>query len=382
VFIALIAILIKVDDYMWEYHLNEGCRAGVKLGAETLQADEAAGIQAVIDTLDPFLSRRLNGTLDDPSPDGLAKRVQHPRTWSCSEGTLEVNAELAPHLRHGIFAQPGASFKASIRTSHSGFEPDSDPKGTSIAVKLHGVDGNRLDLGDDYHPKLRELNADSQDFIFAANPWGTFDIATKPGHMADLHEVQMKAGLMGILFGMLRRPLSFYKILVIILGSQQTTNPFLSEHNTLHSHRLGGEDTAAKYILKPCPDSAPMPAVPEGKKFFIPEIIAQHVASEGVCMDMFVQRQTDSCADSIENLRYEWTGPLEHVAKLSVPVGGGDRDADDTTSCEFTTFSPWYGLEEHRPLGWVARLRRKVYETSASLRMKKTAKCPFSEFFN
>jgi hypothetical protein len=286
-------------------------------------------------------------------------------------GTLQVDPELAPHLRHGIFTQPGASFKASLRMAHSGFEPDNEPKGASIAVKLTGVSGQPIDLNE-YPKELREINAGTQDFIFIAGT-DNFNVAVRPDDMALMHKRMLKWGMIpAVMFTLLRHPISFFRILGVISSGQALTNPFLTQQNTIHAARFGGPDTAAKFILKPCTEK-PMPAAPEGKKDFIHEVIAEHVASEGVCMDVLVQRQVDPCTDSIENLRNSWTGPMEHVGKLTVPKGGGS----DTKSCEFTTYSPWYGLEEHKPLGWVARTRRVVYEAAARMRLKKSAACPF-----
>jgi len=92
-------------------------------------------------------------------------------------------------------------------------------------------------------------------------------------------------------------------------------------------------------------------------------------------MDMFVQLQVDSCKTPIETINMAWDeriAPLQKIAQFTVAKGTISNE-----NCEFTTFNPWYGLEEHRPLGFVARVRKAVYREGAILRMRKSPSCPF-----
>jgi hypothetical protein len=64
--------------------------------------------------------------------------------------------------------------------------------------------------------------------------------------------------------------------------------------------------------------------------------------------------------------------PFVTLAMLTIEpqeIDGPERDA----WCEAMAFSPWHGIEDHRPLGGINRLRRAVYEASAALRLQSSA---------
>lgn len=184
----------------------------------------------------------------------------------------------------------------------------------------------------------------------------------------------MWGGTAGVTLFLASRPTAFFKFVRELLRGQSITIPFLSEHYTITPSRYGGNTTAAKFVLKPCIEQV-MPSAPSGKGKFIKEMSNEYTLNNGVCMDMFAQLQVDSCKTPIESIDIAWdesVAPLEKIATLTVPKG-----TESSENCEFATFNPWYGLEKHRPLGFIGRLRKAVYMESASLRMKKSPSCPF-----
>ena len=82
----------------------------------------------------------------------------------------------------------------------------------------------------------------------------------------------------------------------------------------------------------------------------------------------------------VEDPTVKWdeeASPYIPVATLKVanqPAYSNERRVlvDDRMS-----FSPWHGLEAHRPLGNVMRARKQSYETSITARMTANAVCPF-----
>jgi len=184
VLVVCLAIFIGIEDSI-RNDWRSMC-SNLKLGEEYVKEGEDLEIAEVVATIEPYMDARLNGTLDDPNPGDLGKRIQHPVHWQCLEGTLTVDADIKDHLQAGIFRKPGMSFPAYIRTSHSSFDPDSDPKLSSIAMKLD-VDrlGPRMDISD-YPPFLQELSKNHQDFIFVSSP--ALPIAARPRDMKYLHE--------------------------------------------------------------------------------------------------------------------------------------------------------------------------------------------------
>jgi hypothetical protein len=80
---------------------------------------------------------------------------------------------------------------------------------------------------------------------------------------------------------------------------------------------------------------------------------------------------TISPDDDIENASKDWpaTFPFVHVATLTIPLQECDTP-ELQDRCERLTFTPWRGLEAHKPLGGINRLRRTVYEASSAARLK------------
>jgi hypothetical protein len=271
-----------------------------------------------------------------------------------------------------LFRHPGVSYSASIRTAHASFDPDSDPKVSSIAMKVHAPGlGPRIDISD-YPRELQDLNKDKQDFVFISAD--SIFLGAKVLDIKTFHEYQMWGGIAGIMMFLVPRPTAFFGVLRSLLAGQSITVPFLEKHNTIMSARFGDNTTAAKFILKPCIKEI-RPSVPSGAKYFVTKLSNEYVLRNGVCMNMFVQLQVDSCKTPIETTGVVWDesiAPLQKIAQFTVAKGTiGDKD------CEFTTFNPWYGLEEHRPLGFMGRIRKGVYREGALLRMKKSSSCPF-----
>jgi len=374
VLVVGISLFVGIEDHLRSKPWRTTC-VGLDLGEEYVPDDEASDIEAVVATIDPFIKSRLNGTNDDPKPDGLAKRVQHPIGWQCIDGLLTVNADIEDDLRVGIFKEPGASFHTTIRTSHSNFDADNDPKTSAIALKVHvGGLGPRIDISD-YPPRLQEMNLEKQDFVFVSAD--SISLGDRVLDFKSLHEYQMWGGIGGIFAYLTPRPTALFRTFSLLISGTGITIPFLTKHNTLTASRFGNNATAAKFVLKPCRDEK-MPPSPPGAKFFVKDMSNAYVESNGVCMDMFVQMQVDSCKNPIETVSFAWDedfAPLKKVAQLTV-----SKSIASQGNCEFMAFNPWYGLQEHMPLGYVSRLRRELYRESAFLRMKMSVSCPFFKY--
>ena len=91
-----------------------------------------------------------------------------------------------------------------------------------------------------------------------------------------------------------------------------------------------------------------------------------------VIFDFEVQVRPASEIDpdlDIENASLQWSDdiPFVLVAVLTIPLQEFDTP-EHNAHCEALVFTPWHGLEAHRPLGGINRLRRAVYEASAMFR--------------
>ena len=88
---------------------------------------------------------------------------------------------------------------------------------------------------------------------------------------------------------------------------------------------------------------------------------------------MRVQLGTDLDTMPIEEASVRWSdeqSPYVAVARITVPPQVAWSDARSTAVDDDLAFNPWHGLAAHRPLGWVMRERKAVYETSARFRQE------------
>ena len=77
----------------------------------------------------------------------------------------------------------------------------------------------------------------------------------------------------------------------------------------------------------------------------------------------------------IEDTSIEWQtsdAPFETVARINVPAQDFDTPRQNLT-CDNLSFNPWHGIEAHRPIGGINRLRKAVYESVSEYRHSRNA---------
>lgn len=81
---------------------------------------------------------------------------------------------------------------------------------------------------------------------------------------------------------------------------------------------------------------------------------------DDVCLELLIQPQRDPCEENLEAHLTPWESPLIKAAELTIP-----RQVYTTyhrhRRCENASFDVWRGLEAHRPLGELNKLRRSAY---------------------
>src|SRR4051794_7606202 len=122
------------------------------LAEERIPADEEANTRAVIDEIAHFTRENY--------PPGGAQRFGNSKTYGVVRAEFEVLADLPPHLRHGLFAEP-RTYPAWVRFAGPGpYVPaDLDDNGQcSVGIKVMGVPG----------PTLMEDERHTQDLILVS----------------------------------------------------------------------------------------------------------------------------------------------------------------------------------------------------------------------
>ena len=113
----------------------------LKLNQEYPNPDEASAIQAIEQMIVEQLEQNYE-TGERP-----VRRDAHAKHHGCVRGEFIVEDDLPEEMRFGVFKQPGKRFTACIRFSNgsgNAAQPDSKGDGRGMAVKLLGVEGEKL----------------------------------------------------------------------------------------------------------------------------------------------------------------------------------------------------------------------------------------------
>jgi hypothetical protein len=293
-------------------------------------------------------------------PSGPFVRESHPKHHGCVRAELTVEADLPYELRVGVFSEE-RTFPAWIRFSNANgldrrgrFRPDGRPDVRGMAIKLMGVEGEKL-LEDERHETTQDFLLVSADALIARD-------------LADFVEV----------LGEFRaRPLLRYflnpfdphvrELGIAIRSPKRHASPLEIDYFTVVPFLLG--ERAVKYRARPVVERrsrTPLRAPPD----FLREAMQRRLAADEARFDFLVQVQTDADAMPVEDPSVVWdesASPYRKVATIRIPAQTFDS-AEQLAFCEQLSFTPWHSLPEHRPLGGINRARRVVYEALSRLR--------------
>jgi hypothetical protein len=107
------------------------------------------------------------------------------------------------------------------------------------------------------------------------------------------------------------------------------------------------------------------------------DAVVEHFTTHGATYELLAQLCTDLAAMPVEDAAVPWDAqhsphrPIATLRFLPQPAYGPARQAygDDVLS-----FNPWNGVEAHRPLGQIMRIRRAAYERSSRYRHEMNAR--------
>lgn len=334
-------------------------------GVEKPAPDEA-------ETLDGIMAqmRKISETVLKDS--GHAERSVHAKSHGLLRGELRVLDGLPPELRQGVFAEP-RDYPVVMRfsTNPGDILDDSISVPRGLALKIVGVEGARLPGSD----------APTQDLVMADAP-----AFTAPDAKAFLKTLKLLAATTDTpqaLKKALSAVLRGAEAVVEGVGGESPTLIALGGHPMTH---ILGETFYSQVPLRYGRNIAKIavaPASPElraltGRKLGLGEhpnglreavnaFLAEH---EGV-WDVRVQLNTDLDRMPVEDASVPWPediSPYVPIARITVPRQEGWSEAKSDAIDDRMSFSPWHGLEAHRPLGSIMRVRKASYESSVRFR--------------
>lgn len=343
---------------------------------ETVLDDEAETQAELIDTFRSIIETVHADT-------GHAYRSVHAKSHALLKGELEVLGDLPTELAQGVFLTPRRyPLLARISTNAGNILPDTISLARGLALKVLGVDGERLPGSQD---------ASTQDFVLANGT--SFPAPTAKAFLKNLKLLakttdRMEWGKKAIsaVFRTTEKALEAVggeSALLKSLGGYPNSHPLGESYFSQAPIRYGAH--IAKIGVVPLSPNfkalADTEIAIEGREDALREEVANVLANDGGQWELRVQLCRDLDANPIEDASVAWPeedNPYAAVAIITIPPQTSwspDRavEFDDRLS-----FSPWHGIADHRPLGNIMRARKPAYHASAQMRGSLNG-CPIHE---
>jgi hypothetical protein len=342
--------------YAWRF-------SGPVAAVEEVPPGEAAMTQDIIQT-----AIRI---VDNYRTDTRYLRDAHAKAHGCLRGEVSVDADLPSPLRQGVFSEPGKAWQAWVRLSNGNAYPQFDniADARGMAIKLLDVAGT---------PLLDSQQArHEQDFVMFNHP--DFFVSDVAEYRQNI-DAQAQ-GQRGLAFFPGWDPRTWQiRHLFIALGtlSKAPDTPADATYYSVSPYRYG--DANAKFRVVPEPSACPayqLPAMNRDQPNFLRGALYQQLSTDRqpACFALQVQLQDPSRYMPLEDTSVPWResdSPFRTVAHLRVPAQDFDSP-EQNLACDNMRFSPWHGIEAHRPLGGINRLRKAVYEAVADYRNARNA---------
>ncbi|MBK5542900.1 catalase family protein [Pseudomonas sp. TH05] len=337
--------------------------SGAVSAQEQIPSGEAAMTQGIIQTAVRIVDQHREGT--------RYLRDAHAKAHGCVKAEVRVLEQLAPELRQGVFAEPGKTWQANIRLSNGNAYPqfDSIRDARGMAIKLLDVAGPQL-------LKDQPLRTE-QDFVMFNHPnFFVSDVAEYAQNVAAQAD-----GKKVLAFFPGWDPRSWqvrHLFIALATLSPAPTSPTQTTYFSVSPYKFGSAN--AKFRVAPDPASCPsyeLPAQNQDLPNFLRSALTQQLSTDRVaaCYVLQIQRQDPSKYMPLEDTSIEWResdAPFETVARVRIAPQDFDTPAQNL-ACDNQSFNPWFGLEEHRPIGGINRLRKAVYEAVSDYRHSRNA---------
>lgn len=330
---------------------------------EQVPPGEAAMTQDIIQT--------AIGIVDKYRTDTRYLRDAHAKAHGCLKAEVKVASDLPFTLQQGVFSDQGKTWQAWVRLSNGNAYPQFDniADARGMAIKLLDVPGPPLL---DSQPTRHE-----QDFVMFNHPnFFVSDVAEYRQNIAAQAD-----GKRGLAFFPSWDPrtwqLRHLFIALATLGKAPDT-PAQAAYYSVSPYRYGTAN--AKFRVVPEPSACPaytLPPMNRDQPNFLRGALYQQLSTDRqpACFALQVQLQNANAFMPLEDTSVQWKesdSAFQTVAHVRLPPQDFDTP-EQNLACDDLRFSPWHGIEAHRPLGGINRLRKAVYEAVADYRQARNA---------
>lgn len=333
---------------------------------ESSDPDEAETIRELISTL-------LKISQITYADGHHALRSVHAKSHALLEGQLTVLPTLRPELAQGIFEVPG-TFPVLMRLSSSPGDLLNDSVSTprGLAIKVIGVHGVRLPGSEaDTTQDFVMLNERAFAAPNAKKFLGSLKLLASTTDKAPALKSALSATLRGA--ERLLETAGGHSATLRALGGEPATHPLGETYFTQVPLRFG--EYVAKMSLAPVSPALtrlegvalPITESPDALR----EALQEFFTRDEAIWELRAQLCRDLKKMPVEDASVVWPedlSPYLPVARLVVPRQQAWSEARARVLDDGSSFSPWHGIEAHRPLGSVMRARKAAYEASVRFR--------------
>ena len=354
--IGLIGWAIGTAWWAWQHR-------GPVSALEQIPSGEAGMTQGVIQTAVRIVDQHRENT--------RFLRDAHAKAHGCVKAEVQVLPQLAQSLRQGVFSEPGHTWQATIRLSNGNAYPqfDSIRDARGMAIKLLDVPGKQL-LGN-------RQEQHEQDFVMFSHP--NFFVSDVAEYRQNVAAQADGKKILAFFPGWDPRTWQVRHLLIALATlSPPPDSPTETTYFSVSPYKFG--EANAKFRVAPDPDSCPAYTLPKQNHDlpnFLRSALNQQLSTDRVpaCFVLQIQRQDANKYMPIEDTSIEWReqdSPFETVARITLPPQDFDTPALNL-ACDNLSFNPWFGIEAHRPIGGINRLRKAVYEAVSDYRHSQNA---------
>ena len=293
-------------------------------------------------------------------------RDAHAKAHGCVKAEVQVLPDLAGELRQGVFSEPGKTWQATMRLSNGNAYPqfDSIRDARGMAIKLFDVPGKQL--------LNSQQSRGEQDFVMFNHP--NFFVSDVAEYRQNVAAQADGKKVMAFFPGWNPQTWQVRHLFIALATlSPAPESPTQTTYFSVSPYKFG--EANAKFRVMPDPASCPtytLPAQNQKLPNFLRNALNQQLSTDRMpaCFVLQIQRQDPAKYMPIEDTSIEWQqsdAPFESVARIKVPAQDFDTPALNV-QCDNQSFNPWFGLEAHRPIGGINRLRKAVYEAVSEYR--------------
>jgi catalase len=352
--LGLLGWLLATVWYAWKF-------SGPVSAQEQIPAGEAAMTQDIIQTAIRIVDQHREPT--------RYLRDAHAKAHGCLQAQVSVATDLDPTLRQGVFSEPGKTWQAWMRLSNGNAYPQFDnmKDARGMAIKLLGVPGAQL--------LPSQQGRGEQDFVmFNHANFFVSDVAEYRQNVAAQADGKK---VMAFLPGWDPRQWQVRHLFIALATlSEAPPSPLLTTYFSVSPYKFGNLN--AKFRVTPeagtCPAYTP-PAQNRDVPNFLRSALYQQLSTDRqpACFALQIQTQDATRYMPIEDTSVQWKesdAPFQTVAHIQVPAQDFDTP-EQNLMCDNLSFSPWHGIEAHRPIGGINRLRKAVYEAVSAYRLER-----------